>query len=123
MSKAGSAVSTDEQPGGAGGRLAVTFVTVLFSRKYCARVTCCHVDIPLLLLHSTHVPPQMADLSEDNSVPRGHNCPPVKGPLSKMSGADNKSDAPSQNGEIPMRGGTAGVTLLDPGEGGTGSES
>lgn len=107
-------MSTNEQPGGVGGGLAVTFVTVLFSRKYSARVTRCHVDIPLLLLHSTHVPPQTADLSEENSVPRGHNCPPVKGPLSKMSGADNKSNATSQNGEIPMRGGTAGGNAPGP---------
>lgn len=87
------------------GVLAVTFVSALLSRcglglgcSTQAAPPCVATTSPNL----THVPTQTADLSEENSVPRGHSCPLVKHPLGKMSDTNSKSDATSQNGEIPL---------------------
>ena len=83
------------------GVLAVTFVAALLSS--CRGLLKWHHHGPRPLLPNlTYVPTQTADLSEETSVPRGHDCPLVKHPLSKMSDTDSKSDATCQNGEVPL---------------------
>lgn len=84
------------------GVLAEIFVTALLSRCGGPLTRDHHAPPPPLLPSLTYVPTQMADMSEESNVPRGCGCPLVKHPLSEMSDTDSKSDATSQNGEIPL---------------------
>lgn len=60
------------------GELAVASGILLFPQIVV--LACSHVAVPLILSHSTHVPPRTADSSEEKGALRDHDCSVLRVP-------------------------------------------